>query len=87
MLARGDQAREMGHVDEEDRADLIADLAEASEVEVTRIGRTPAMISFGRCSFRETLDLVEVDEVIVLPDAVLDGVEPFARHARAALRG
>ena len=43
------------------------------------------MISFGLCSLRQTLDLVEVDQVIVLPDAVLDGVEPFAglRRRRA----
>ena len=36
---RGDQAREVRHVDHEQRADLVGDLAEAGEVELAGVGR------------------------------------------------
>ena len=36
------------------------------------------MISAGLCLHREALDLVEVDQPVLLPDAVLHGVEPLA---------
>ena len=38
MLTGSDQAREMSHVDEEQRADLVADRAETGEIEMTGIG-------------------------------------------------
>ena len=45
------------------------------------------MISFGRCSLRERLDLVEIDQIVVAAHAILDGVEPFARHRRLGAVG
>ena len=82
MLARGNQPGEMRHVDQEKRADLVADRAEAGEIEVTRISRAAGNDQFRPMLLGEPLDLVEIDQVIVLPDAILHGVEPFARLRR-----
>ncbi len=40
MLACSDKAGEMGHVDEEQRADFIGDRSETSEIDVARLSRT-----------------------------------------------
>ncbi len=53
--------------------------AEALEVEMARVGRAAGDDQLGPVLLRESLDLVEVDEVVVLADAILDRVEPFAR--------
>ncbi len=45
------------------------------------------MISCGRCSLRQRLDRVIVDQMIVAADAVLDRVEPLARHRRRCAVG
>ena len=79
MLARRDQPGEMRHVDEQQRADLVADRAEAGEIEVARIGRAAGDDQLGPMLLRQPLDLVEIDEMVVRADAILDGVEPFAR--------
>ena len=68
MLARGDQPREMRHVDEEQGANLVADRAEAREVEMARIGRAAGDDQLWPMLLREPFDLVEVDEVIVLAE-------------------
>jgi hypothetical protein len=39
VQAGGDEAGEVGHVDHEQRADLVGDLAEGLEVELARVGR------------------------------------------------
>ena len=87
MLARGDQPGEMRHVDQEQRADLVADRAEAGEIEMPRIGRAAGDDQLGPVLLGEPLDLVEIDQMIVRPDAVLDGVEPFARLRRRGAVG
>ena len=46
---------------------------------MARIGRAAGDDHLRLILFRQPLDLVEVDEMVVLPDAILDGVEPFAR--------
>jgi hypothetical protein len=43
------------------------------------------MISRGGLRWREPLDLVEVDQMVVGPDAVLDGVEPLPDIAGGAV--
>ena len=45
------------------------------------------MISFGLMLLREALDLLEVDQIVVAPNAILDGVEPFAAHRRLGAVG
>src|SRR5690348_10567666 len=87
VLARRNEPGEMCHVDHEDRSDFVADLAEAREIEVPRVGRSAGDDQLGLMLLREPLDVVEVDEMIVLADAILDGVEPFARlRRRGAVR-
>ena len=39
MRATGNKACEVRHVDHQDRADLVGDLAESGEIELARIGR------------------------------------------------
>ena len=45
------------------------------------------MISFGLMLLGQPLDLVEVDQMIVVADAILDGVEPLARLGRRSAVG
>ncbi len=77
----------MRHVDQEKRSDFIADLAEALEIEVARISRAAGDDQLGLMLLGEPLDLIEIDEMVVAADAILDGVEPFARlRRRRAMR-
>ena len=50
MRAAGDQAGEMRHVDHQDGANRVGDLAEAPEIENARIGRPTGDDHLGRCS-------------------------------------
>ena len=45
------------------------------------------MISLGLMLLGERLDLVEIDQIVVAANAILDGVEPFARHRRLGAVG
>ena len=78
MQARGDEPREMRHVDHEIGADGIGDGAEARKVDDARIGRAAGDDEGRLVLMGEPLDLVIVDAVIVLAHAILHGVEPFA---------
>ena len=51
LQAGGDEPGEMGHVAEEQRADLVGDRAEAVRLDGARIGRAAADDTFGRASF------------------------------------
>src|SRR6059036_3445039 len=84
MFARGDQPGEMGHVDEQQGSDLVANRAEAGEIEVARIGRATGDDHLRLVLFGESLDLLEVDQMVVAADAILDGVEPFDRLRRGS---
>ena len=81
----GDQADEVGGVDPEDRADLVGDGPEALEVDQPRDGRAAGEDHLGAVLAGELLDLVVVDVLGVLVDAVVHGVEPLAaeRHLGA----
>ena len=72
----------MRHVDHEIGANLVGDLAEALEVDGARIGRAAGDDHRRLVLARELLDLVIVDEMVVGPDAILDGIEPLAREVR-----
>jgi hypothetical protein len=65
MLARRDQAGEMGHVDQEGRADLVRDGAEAGEIDVAGVSRAAGDEQGRLVLAGERFDLVEVDAVIL----------------------
>ncbi len=77
VQAGGDEAGEVGHVDDEEGADRVCDLAEAGEVELTRVRRPareqhlrPALLGDGRHG-------VHVDEARLAVDLVRrDVVQP-----------
>jgi hypothetical protein len=86
MHASGDQTGEMGHVDHQIRPDLVGNDAEAREVEDPRIGRTAGDDQLGLVLECQPLDFVEVDQMVFLTDAILNGVEPLARlRGRSAM--
>ena len=85
--AGGHQACEMGHVDMEIGADLVGDLSETFEIDDARIGGAAGDDHGGLVFPGERFDLVEVDLMRVRTDAVLDGVEPFARKVRSGAMG
>jgi hypothetical protein len=78
VQARGHEARDVRHVDEQIGADRIGNLAEFLEIEVTRIGgeaRNDHLGFFGQCLSRER---VVVDLAVVRTNAVLHGPEEFS---------
>ena len=82
VLAGGDQAREMGHVDEEEGADRVGDLAERGEVEVARIGRPAGDDHLRLVLVGEPLDLLHVAAQVLAPDVVGDDVVELARDVQ-----
>ena len=63
MRAARDQPGEMGDVDDEIGADLVADGAEALEIPVARIGRAAGDDQLRLVLARQRLDLIHVDPV------------------------
>jgi hypothetical protein len=61
VQARRDEAGEVRHVDPQQRADLVGDLAEAREVELARVGRPAGDDDLRLVLDGEALDLVHVD--------------------------
>ena len=87
MHAGGHEAGEVGHVDVEQRADLLGDAREALEVDDPGIGRTAGDDHARLVLPGQRLDLVEVDQAVFLAHAVLHRVEPLAREVgRGAVR-
>ena len=62
VLAGGDEAGEVGHVDHQLRADRVGDLAEGGEVELARVGRPAGDDQLRPVLLGEPRDLVHVDE-------------------------
>ena len=62
--AGGDQAGVVGHVDHEDRADVLRDLGEALEVDAQRIGRGAGDDQLGPVLVRLALHRVVVDRFV-----------------------
>ena len=78
-MARGDEAGEMGHVDQQVGAHAVGDLAHFREVEDARNGRAARDQHLGLVFGGKGRDLVVIDLKILLAHAVLDRVEPLAR--------
>ena len=73
----GDEPREVRHVAEQERSDVVRDLAEALRLHGSRIGRASAHDQLRPVLTREGEDVVVVDEVGIARDAVVDNsVEP-----------
>ncbi len=84
--ASGNQASNVGHVDEQVGTDLVGDGAEAREVENLRVGREAGYDHFRLVFNSQALDFVVVDQAIAV-DAVLHGVVQLARRADAGAVG
>src|SRR5918996_13331 len=70
----GDKPGEVRHVAEEERADLVRDLAKAVGLDRARVGRGAADDQLRAVLLREAPHLVEVDEPGLAVDAVADDV-------------
>ena len=70
MHSGGDQAGDVGHVHEENRANRFCDLAEALKIEDARIGAGPGDKHLGLVLVRELFHLVVINRLGVRADAV-----------------
>ncbi|MCY1434441.1 hypothetical protein D9M71_505020 [compost metagenome] len=77
VQAGGDQAGDVGHVDEQISPDLVGNLAEAREVQGFRIGREACNNHLRLVQGGQALDLVVVDQAVGV-DAVLHRVVQLA---------
>ncbi|MNI25278.1 hypothetical protein D3C73_789200 [compost metagenome] len=75
----GNQTGHVGHVDEQQRTDLVRDLAEAREVEGLGVGREASNDHLRLVLDGQALDFVVIDQAGVGVDAVLHGVVQLAR--------
>ena len=82
-----DEAREMGHVDQQEGADAVGDLAHPGEVDDPRDRRAAGDEHLRLVLGRERRDLVVVDQAVLLAHAVLDRVEPLAGLVRLGAVG
>ena len=78
---RGDQTGIVGHVDHEDRADVLGDLGKSLEVDAQGIGRGAGDDQLGLGLMGLALHGVVVDLFLVI-EAVGDDVEPLAAHVQ-----
>ena len=78
MHAAGDEAGEVRHVDDEQRAHLVGDLAHAGKVEDARIGAAAADDDLRLFSHGNRLEFVVVDDFGVLADRVGDDLVELA---------
>ena len=82
VLSGGDEPGEVRHVAHEFRADRIGDLAEAREIELARIGRPAGDDQLRPLFLRDPLDLVHVDPVVVLRNAVGNDLVELSRDVQ-----
>jgi hypothetical protein len=78
--AGGHEAREVGHVGEEERADLVGDRAEGGEVPEARVGGGAGDDHLRPALTGQRADLVHVDQVGRAVDVVRDEVVVLARE-------
>ena len=78
MRAARHEARDVGHVREEERADLTGDVRETFEVDDTGIRRGSADDHLGTMLERELPHLIEINPVRIGAHAVLNDVEELA---------
>ena len=87
VQAGGDQPGEVRHVDHQQRADLVGDLAEAREVELARVGGPAGDDQLRLALARDARDLVHVDQARLAVDPVgRDVVEPAGEVDLHAVR-
>ena len=72
------QAGDVGHVDEQQRPDLVSDGAETREVQHARIGRETGDDHLRLMLDGQAFDFVVIDQAVFV-DAVLHGVVKLAR--------
>ncbi len=70
MQPGGDETGEVRHVDHQQRADLVGDLAEAREVELARVGRPAGQQQLRPALAGDARDLVHVDQAALAVDLV-----------------
>ena len=80
MLATGNEAGDMGHVDHQVGADAVGDLAEALPVPDTGIGGAAGDDQLRPGFFGLALNSIHVEQVVAFTHAVGDDVEPLAGH-------
>src|SRR5689334_3112735 len=85
MDARRHEPREMGHVHDEDRPDLVGDTPQGREIDDPGVGASATDQEAGALTARDFPDLVVVDPTRVFTNAVMRGPEQRAReiHGRA----
>ena len=66
MFARGDQARDVGHVGHHQRADLVGRVANPREIDLARIGTGAHDDELRLVLARQAGDLVVVDPFVAL---------------------
>ena len=82
VLAGGDEAGEVGHVDHQLRADRVGDLAERGEVELARVGRPAGDDHLRPVLVGEPRDLVHVAAVVLAAHVVGDDLVELARDVQ-----
>src|SRR5574337_688091 len=87
MRTTGNEAGEMRHVDHQICTDRIGDGAKPREIDDARIGGSAGDDQLRPMLAGKTLDLVDIDLVIVAANAVLYRPEPLARHVRRGTMG
>ena len=87
MHAASDEAGDVGHVEDIDRADFVGDLAHAGEVPETRIGAAAADDGLGLFAHGDGFKLVVVDELGVAADLVKGGAIELAAEAEPVAVG
>ncbi len=80
MEACGHEPREVSHVAEQERADLVGDLAEAPRLDGARIRGAAADDELGPVLLRQAQDVVVVDEVRLARDPVVDDLVEAPRE-------
>jgi len=80
MELGGDQAGEMRHIDQQQRAHRIGDLAKARKIEDARIGAAAGDDHFRLVLFGQARDLVVIDTLVFAAHVIRDHVIGLARE-------
>jgi hypothetical protein len=78
VRARRDEARDVGHVGHHERAHVVRHGADSCEVELPRVRTRPDDDHFGPVLAREPLELLVIQPLIVLADAVRNDREELS---------
>eukprot|EP00521_Asterionellopsis_glacialis_P019722 CAMPEP_0195318084 /NCGR_PEP_ID=MMETSP0708-20121125/4650_1 /TAXON_ID=33640 /ORGANISM="Asterionellopsis glacialis, Strain CCMP134" /LENGTH=123 /DNA_ID=CAMNT_0040383941 /DNA_START=61 /DNA_END=432 /DNA_ORIENTATION=- len=87
MRFAGNQASKMRHIDQKQSPDLICNGAEFGEIDLTRVRRASGYNQLWLMLFCQRLDLFKIDQVVIWPNTVLDGIKPLARLVGAGAMG